>query len=552
MALDTKDNRTKREQYESTRSALWMEKASFEPQWRDCADFVKPGRLRRYVTDRNRGDRRNLKILDSTATFAHRTLAAGMHSGLTSPSRPWFSLSTPDPELAKFRPVKQWLSDVTEILASFMVLSNLYTSLPTIYGDEGLFGTACMGVMDDERELFRCYPYPIGTYALGLSGRQQVDTFLREYTLSVRQMADEFGYDALSPTAQKLFDRGEYEQTTEICWFVAPNPEADPSKLLAKYKRWSSCWFEKGAETGRFLRESGYNEFPVMAPRWEAAAEDIYGTDSPGVTALGDIKGLQIMTRRKAQGVELMINPSVQVPTQLRGVGVNLLPGGVNFVDQLQQQQGIRPVREVNIPVGEIREDIADIRYMIQKAFYEPLFLMLAQADAMGANPQKTATEILERKEEKFLALGPVVERNKDELHEPLIDRVYGMADRAGKIPPAPPELDGVKLKVTYQSVMALAQKMAGVSSFRNFVADVLPLSQNFPEVAFKLDAFKIVERFADAYGVPPELLRSDDDARALFDQARQQQAQAQQADVAAKMAGAARDYSLARQAVPA
>ena len=48
----------------------------------------------------------------------------------------------------------------------------------------------------------------------------------------------------------------------------------------------------------------------------------------------------------------------------------------------------------------------------------------------------RSATEIVERREEKMVMLGPVLERLHDELLDPLIGRVFQIIARAGQIPP--------------------------------------------------------------------------------------------------------------------
>jgi hypothetical protein len=224
----TSDGVTQRQEYETTRAALMLERASFEGHWKELADWIIPRRLRLQVTDRNKGDRRNQKIIDSTATFAARTLRSGMHAGITSPARPWMRLTTPDPDLAEFAPVKEWLHTVTQRILTVFLRSNLYNVLPVVYGDMGVFGTAAMSVLEDERDVIRCYSYPVGSYALGMSGRQQVDTCIREYTMTVRQLVNEFGIDNVSLTVKNLYNRKEYNGNVEICWIVSPNPNSIP------------------------------------------------------------------------------------------------------------------------------------------------------------------------------------------------------------------------------------------------------------------------------------------------------------------------------------
>ncbi|NCW58460.1 MAG: phage head-tail adapter protein, partial [Gammaproteobacteria bacterium] len=65
-----------------------------------------------------------------------------MMAGATSPARPWFRLTTADPDLNRFHTVKLWLDDVTNIMRTIFSRSNLYRSLHSMYEELGAFGTA--------------------------------------------------------------------------------------------------------------------------------------------------------------------------------------------------------------------------------------------------------------------------------------------------------------------------------------------------------------------------------------------------------------------------
>jgi len=98
------------------------------PHWQEISDNILPRSGRFFTSDRNKGDRRHNKILDNTGTRALRTLAAGMMAGMTSPARPWFRLTTSDPELDESVAVKLWLSDVTRLMQMVFAKSNTYRS----------------------------------------------------------------------------------------------------------------------------------------------------------------------------------------------------------------------------------------------------------------------------------------------------------------------------------------------------------------------------------------------------------------------------------------
>lgn len=550
------DAKSKRQRYEALHSALKTERSSFDFHWRDLADWTSPRRTRFWSGDRNRGDQRNQKIINSTARFSARTLASGLHAGLTSPARPWMKLTTPDPQLAEFGPVKAWLHVVTQRMLTVFAQTNLYNMLPIVYGDMGLFGTAAMSVVQDSKDLFRCYAYPLGSFVFGQNERGVVSTFAREYQLSVRQVVEQFGLKAngrdidwtrISKAIKALWDSGMYEAPVDLTWMVAPNEDYRRDNPLARFKKFSSCHFERGSaargvdDAPGFLRESGYDTFPIMGPRWDVTGEDTYGTASPGMDALGDIKQLQLMERKKAQAIAKAVDPPLVGPTQLRTQKTSLLPGDITFYDGREGMNKLAPIHEVRLEgLQFLIQDGERVEYRIQRAFYEDLFLMLARSDQQRGSQPITAREVEERHEEKLIALGPVLERTNDELLDPLVDRVYQLMDDAGLIPEAPEQLAGVDLKVEYISILAQAQKLVGVVGLDRFLTSAGQMAQVFgADVLDKVNVDQAIDNYGEMLGVDPRLVRSTEDAQAL-------RAQRQQAQQQAAQAAQAKDLSVA------
>jgi hypothetical protein len=223
---------TTRERYQKLQAALKNDRQSYDSHWRELADYFFPRRTRFVSSDRNKGDKRSDKIINSTGKFAARTLQSGLHAGLTSPARPWLRLTTPNQDLAERPNVKIWLQQVTERILTLFAVTNAYNALPTVYGDLGVFGTGCMAILEDTRDLFRCYTYPLGSYWLGTDNRQVVSTFVREYQLTVRQVVREFGlqpdgktidWSRISTSTKDQWDRGDYENAIDILWVIEPN-----------------------------------------------------------------------------------------------------------------------------------------------------------------------------------------------------------------------------------------------------------------------------------------------------------------------------------------
>ena len=504
------------------KSALWSERSSWVSHWRDISDYQQPRAGRFFVTDRNKGDKRANNILDNTAVFGVRTLAAGMMSGMTSPARPWFRLEIQDKDLMEAGAVKAWLHETAVLLRAIFAGSNTYRSLHTLYEELGLFGTAATIVLPDFDNVLHHYPLTVGEYALGTNQRGEVDTLCREFQMTVAQVVEQFGLDNCSDTVKNLYGRHQLDSWVDIVHMVQPRRERDYAKQDGRNKRFASCYLEPGRENfDKFLSESGFDAFPALTPRWVVTGNDVYGT-SPGMECLGDVKQLQHQQLRKGQAIDYQVNPPITVPTKYREAAKARLPGGVFYVDSQGSNQAIRSAFEVNLNLQHLMLDIQDVRGRIRSSYYADLFLMLANDTRSGI----TATEVAERHEEKLLMLGPVLERLQNELLAPLIDIAFDYASQAGILPEPPQELQGADLKVEFISVLAQAQRAVAAQGVDRLLGTVGNLAALKPEVLDKIDFDQVVDDYGDMYGVNPKIVVPDSVVAGI----RAQRAQAAQA----------------------
>ena len=523
------------------------DRSSFEPHWRELSDFINPRGSRFLVTDVNRNDRRNTKTVDPTATLANRTLSSGMMSGITSPARPWFKLATPDPDMMDYGPVKLWLEAVQRRMNEVYNKSNLYQSLPLLYSSLGTYSTGAMAVLEDDEDVIRTMMFPIGSYYLANSARGSVDTCYRKFTMTVRQLVMEFGMSNVSTSVKGLWESGSYETWIEVIHAVYPNIDRDTGKLDSKNKRVKSVYFEVGGDNDKLLRESGFDEFPIMAPRWEVNGEDVYGSSCPGMIALGQVRALQVEQMRKAQLIDKATNPPMVAPTSLRTQRVSLLPGGVTYLDVMTGQDGLKPAYLVNPNTADLLADIQDTRQMINSAYFVDLFMML-----QNINTRSMPVEaVIEMKEEKLLMLGPVLERLNDECLNPLIDRTFSIMARKNLLPPPPDVLQGMPLKIEYISVMEQAQKSIGLSSLSSTVGFIGQLAQVKPEALDKLDTDQAIDAFAEMSGVSPTVIVPQEQVNQLREERAQQQQQQQAMAMGMAAAQGAKTLSEAQTADP-
>tara|TARA_R110000787_G_C13443394_1_gene446762 strand:- start:40335 stop:41993 length:1659 start_codon:yes stop_codon:yes gene_type:complete len=527
-------------QFNSRLKLLTSERSSFIPIYQELSDNHLAHRGRFLTDDYNKGHKRNTKQINNTSRLASRTLASGMMAGITSPARPWFRLSTSDPRLKDNPDVVSYLHRVQQIMYEVFAQSNTYNSLHTLYAELGVFGTAVMGVFNDFENVIRCRPYTAGSYTLGMNGLNIVDTMYREFEYTVGQCVKEFGIENCSEHVRDQWAKGNTEFGVKLVHVVEPNDDREQMSPMARDKAVRSVYYEVGASTLRsnqFLRESGFDTFPILSPRWEVTGEDVYATDCPGMTALGDAKMLQLGERRLYQALDRMVDPPLQGPAALVRAAKSLRSG-----DKLATTDptGLRSIYDDKPDLAVMEAINNKVERRISRAFYEDLFLMLANSD----RSQITAREVAEKHEEKLLMLGPVLERLHSELLDPLIDRTFDILQENGVLPVPPEALQNSELKVEYVSVLAQAQRMVSVSAIEQITAFAGQMTQIWPEARHKIDASQSIDEYANALGVNPSIIRSDDDVAALVAAEQQAAAQAQAMEQGQQMADTAQTIS--------
>lgn len=545
---------TLREHLNQNLSGMDLEFSSWKQHYRDINDYIMPRTSRFFVTDRNRGDRRNPKINNNTATMALRMLRSGLMSGVTNPASMWFKFRTEDPALNKWRNAKVYLDLVQTTMAEIFLRSNLYTTLPLTYQDMGGYGTNAFELLEDPITTIRCYSWPVGSYMLALDDRLAVGTGYRRFQMTARQLVGQFGLDNCTQGVKDAWNRGDYNRWFTVHHAVEKNPDAITNPLYSKDKAYRSIYWELGSRDDQYLRQSGHDSFQLVAPRWDVLGEDVYG-NSPGMEALGDVMALQLEQRRKMTVIDKHTNPPTSAPVSLEKKGISNLPGGVTYVDVMSGGQGIVPNYQTDLRgMQYLLEDIRDVEQRIDTAFYKDLFLLVTQLDR-----EATAYEIAARKEEKLLALGPVYLRLNDELLDVVVNRTLqimlkqsvpyweGKLNGSPLLPPPPPELMGAPLAIEYTSIMNQAMKAVGIQSIERTLTFAGSLQQSFPEILDNLNGDRAIQAYGDLSGTPADLYNDEQQVAAIRQQ-RQQREQAQQAAALAQQgATAAKDLAAAK-----
>ncbi|MDR3561246.1 MAG: portal protein [Negativicutes bacterium] len=517
---------------------LWV------PYWRDLKRWMNPmkGRFEGDLPQNVRKINHQL-ILNNCVLMALRIAAAGLHSGLTSPSRPWFRLMLGDPDLSEMGSIRTWLDLVEQRMFAVLAMSNMYKVFPAMYHEALQFGTACSIAEEDYDSVIFGRTLTCGQYYLAVDGKGRVDSMARRFDMTTLAIVNTFGLENCSPTIQKQYKDNNTGAWHYVYHMIEPNDDRIENRRDFKNKPFRSVYWDATDGCDKVMMLGGYDDFPVLAPRWETSTtSDAYGT-SPGWECMGDQKTLQKMERDGLIGLAKKIDP----PTVSSGTAkaINTMPGGVNAANPTAPNDwGLKAAYQVDLDFGDLDNYIARTEKRIETAHYVDLFKMLINVDQ---GPQMTAREVVEKHEEKMMNLGPVLENLNQELHAPFIRRLYGVMFRGGLIPPPPPEMQSQTLKVQFISILAQAQQMVASTSIQQSLGFIGSMAQLFPEAKYTVDAVETAIEYMTSNGMPAKCIRSKDEIQQLIQQEQQQQQQAQQAQTAMAMAQGAKTLSDAK-----
>jgi hypothetical protein len=305
----------------------------------------------------------------------------------------------------------------------------------------------------------------------------RVDTVYRKFKMPGKAVVSRFGDEKLSSKIINKINENPYDMV-ELIHAVFRRQDRDPTKITAENKPVASIYMEPAEKM--VLSESGFDEFPYMAPRFLKASFEVGYGRSPAMTALADIKMLNKMSEVTIRAAQKQVDPPLLVPDDGFMLPIRTVPGGLNFYRSGTRDR-LEPLNiGANNPLGLNMEE--QRRQAIRSAFYVDQLIL-------GQGPQMTATEVVQRTEEKMRLLGPVLGRLQAELLQPLIDRVYNLLARQQAFEPAPEFMEGINIDIEYVSPLAMAQRQGDIQAMTRLLELMMPLTQLDPSIMDYIDA---------------------------------------------------------------
>jgi len=484
--------------------------------YQELADYMLP-RKADIVKKRSRGEKKMELIFDGTALQSVDLLSSSLHGMLTSGASAWFHLTMKDEELGRDEEVQRWLEDSSQRMMRAFTMSNFETEVHEMYVDLVVFGTGCMFV-EMENNTLRFSTRHVSEFYVAEDQFGIVDTVFRKYELSARQAVQRFGIDNVGTFIQRTFKTKPDEEVT-ILHAVMPRKDRDPSKKDNKNMPFASMYI--CMETKMIIAESGFQELPYVVPRFLKATGEVMGR-SPAMVALPDVKMLNLMSKTIIQAAQKMIDPPLLVPDDGFLLPIRTQPGGLNFY-RSGSRDTITPLNTgANIPIGLQMEE--QRRQAIRAAFFVDQLLS-------GTTPNMTATEVIQRQEERMRVIGPVLGRLMNEMLRPLIDRAFALMLRAEMLSVPPEVLQGVDVDIEYVSPLARAQKSSSVNGVIRALEILMPLAQSLP-VGDHINPDGLVNYLTESLGVPKKVLKP----QSAIDEEREERAAMQQEQMERQM----------------
>ncbi|GIW60562.1 MAG: head-to-tail joining protein [Patescibacteria group bacterium] len=474
----------------------------FDQELDDTALYFYPSAPSFFFTTKRDNQK---KLYDATGRLAAGIYANMLFGYLTNPAIKWIELEFINNELNTNAAAISWLKKLEQQIHTSLMLSNFNTAIGEFYHDFVCFGTGIVFVEEDDVFGLRFYNVPLAESYIEENSKEEIDRVYRKMRLTGFKLKEMFG-DKLPSEVLETIEKDPVKEHY-LLHIVEPREVFDPSKADALNMPFKSIKGLLGDTNDklRILSESGYRRFPFFVPRHTKMSWTPYGT-SPCREELPNMKSLNELVKSYVLNSARECDPPLDMPAKGYYSVLNKTPGAINYRrPNLGKEETIRRLLpEPKFSPAETM--IENFRQQIKSSLYNDLFMVLVQL------PRMTATEVIERSQEKMVLLGQVIGRLKNELFDKIIDYMAQRMIELGRVEPPPDfiQQQGYEIKLT--SLLAKAQKFSEIRNVQNFFVSLAQLAQYSPQSLDVINFDKIVEELVDLAGLPNNVLRTSDE----------------------------------------
>lgn len=494
---------------------LKSKKTNWNDTWEEVLENFAPQRNRIY--DKTRGEERGHRLYDSTPQHFAELLASALHSMLTNPSVQWFSLGTGDTGIDRKTENQKYIQKLVSKVHDILNATNFQTEIHELYLDLVTMGTGVMLIEKDPKELIRFTSIPVFEMDLEEDSKGIVKTAARHIKMRVDQAFDKYGEEAFGTKATRL----KKDPSQEICisHLVMRREDANLNKIDPLNKAFASyhIWQEEKI----LLKESGYDEFPYVCPRWSKLGNETYGR-SPAVKTLSDARMLQQMMKTVLRGAQKAVDPPFIMAHDSVLGRLNLTAGGVTAARH-GMMDGIKPLMSgARVDLG--MDMVNQVRLNIKQGFY------IDQLQ-LGGSDRMTELEVNIRNDENLRLLSPILGRLHNEMLDPLVGRILKILMEKNELPQnTPVDLQTNRLKMHYRSQIAKAQTANEGRQLSAFVGEAVQMAGalNKPEILDGINFDEVLKVKASLDGIVMSIFNNPEETEGIRESRGQAQAETQ------------------------
>ena len=516
----------------SAQSALESDRSLFEHQWQEIAELCLPKSAFFFSENTTQGQNKDNRRYDDTALLAVTKASSIMASLLTPATTNWHQFYI-DGQSDQSNEDQKWFDRTSDFFfrqryrTSVSFSSQSYEFYQSLFA----FGTAVMIVEDRIPNGVYYKTAHIGEFCFTEDYTGKIDQVYRKYKLTAAQAEQRFGDEALTESMRRAKDK----QPNEKFYFIhAVIPDS------GKFKS-----YHVSLESQQIISQGVMKRNPYIISRFATGVSETYGR-SPAMHVLSEIKMLNTMRRTHIRAANLSADPTY-LAADAQTVRNKLLMGRINYGMLSDSGQKLIQPLDSNANYNISSDIINESRELINEAFFLNLFQILVDS------PSMTATEVLQRSQEKGQMISPIMMRQESEFLNPLIENEiayyedYGVFED-GNILAMPQSIkeQGGAFSIRYTSPLAKMARAEDALSTERLLQSMLPLAQFDPNIVARFDFKEYGNIMRESYGAPAKVFKADEVVEAELQAKQQQEQLAQLAQAAPSIAGSIKDIAQA------
>tara|TARA_R100000781_G_scaffold47284_2_gene31777 strand:- start:2478 stop:4139 length:1662 start_codon:yes stop_codon:yes gene_type:complete len=434
--------------------------------WQECADWCLPtnDNINRV---RYGGLEKSPQRMIDTCIEANYNFASGFYSHMFPPNSVWAKYRHPNPMLMADEQVAYYFEQVSRVIHQIIVGSNFAQEQFQALLCMGCFGTNCLTLEEDDKEIVRFRNHIISDVRLEENYLGEVDTVAREFKLTLRQAIQKYGAEALSKAGfDQLEEQSKDYGSRKYTFIQFIMPRTDYVKADKKNTQKPFASFHISREKGTIILESGFDYNPYKVARFSKGNDEIYGR-SPMSMILGTARRTNIIYRSMVLSAEQRSNAQWLVPDDDSVSNISNRAGAIikwRATNPNGKPERLQPAGDSNLAFEMYQVHEKQIKQM----FFNHLFRPLEDYRNM------TATEVNERMTTDMMTLAPFVSRYLNEHVNPMMEHLYYIAQKKKLLPEVPQALaDNPTYEIDYVGRLSMATKsfetMGAINTLRVF-----------------------------------------------------------------------------------